>query len=138
MLAFFNCLSLTMRILMQTVNTAVIQRIAATKFEAKAKAMTRTKELFGRVRETNEAECTQEYQMSGSPHGSFSGTQQGTTTGIQQKYFSSNKKGYFPVTHNGNVSGSTYYNCGIQVERIVDSKIDTKSNPKANSEINRK
>lgn len=79
-----NCA--TARVLKETESTAVIQGVGATEFEAKDNAEKKAIEILGAVKETQKAECNQEFRSSGSTSG----------TGADQQY---------------KQSGGTYYSC---------------------------
>jgi hypothetical protein len=51
----------SVRIIEQTGRTAVIQGVADTKYEARMFALKKAEEILGKVKETKEAECSQEY-----------------------------------------------------------------------------
>lgn len=83
-LAFIGCASV--RVIKQTDSMAVIQGLGVTEFEAKENATKKATELLGPVKETQKAECNQEYRSSGHTSG----------TGANQQY---------------RQSGSSYYSC---------------------------
>ena len=59
LIMMFGCSST--RIIEKTGRTAVIQGVADTKYEARMFALKKAEEIFGKVKETKEAECSQEY-----------------------------------------------------------------------------
>jgi hypothetical protein len=61
MTALFAAGCSSTRIIEKTDMTAVIQGIADTKYEARMFALKKAEELFGKVNETREAECSQEF-----------------------------------------------------------------------------
>ena len=86
---FIFMLSCSMtRVIEQTANSAVIQGVGTTKYEAKANALKKGKELLGKVKETKQADCSQEYNVEGE--------------GNQDS---------------AKVSGTTYWSCVVYVEK---------------------
>ena len=78
-LSFFSACGMTARVIKQDDNSAVIQGVGPTEFEAKESAKAKATELLGSAKETQAAECNQEYKHRGSSSSSGSYSSKGKT-----------------------------------------------------------